>query len=143
MTAPKESSQGNNNIKLLKRTCSKFVMIKQQARKHLMNVVMMNLSISILSILLLTPRICLSSTKITVMIVTLLKLIKKTVEAVLANSVLVSTPNKEANLHLVEAIDSTIDQFKALIKKARKFTVDNDFKVKDRHIQSKIIRRQR
>ena len=66
------------------------------------------------------------------MIVTLLKLIKKTVEAVLANSVLVSTPNKEANLHLVEAIDSTIDQFKALIKKARKFTVDNDFKVKDR-----------
>ena len=66
------------------------------------------------------------------MIVTLLKLIKKTVEAVLANSVLVSTPNKEANLHLVEDIDSTIDQFKTLIKKARKFTVDNDFTIKDR-----------
>ena len=74
------------------------------------------------------------------MIVTLLKLIKKTVEAVLANSVLVSTPNKEANLRLDSTIDSTIDQFKALIEKARKFTVDNDFTVKDRvHSSSKKL----
>ena len=57
---------------------------------------------------------------------------EKTVEAVLVNSVLVSNPDKEANLRLVETIDSTIDQFKALIEKARKFTVDNDFTVKDR-----------
>ena len=33
---------------------------------------------------------------------------------------------------------STIDQFKAVIEKARKFTVDNDFRVKDRaHSSSK------
>ena len=57
---------------------------------------------------------------------------EKTVETVLANSVPISAPDKEANLHLVETIDSTIDQFKALIEKARKFTVDNDFTVKDR-----------
>ena len=38
----------------------------------------------------------------------------KTVEAVLANSVPISASDKEANLHLVETIDSTIDQFKAL-----------------------------
>ena len=57
---------------------------------------------------------------------------EKTVEAVLVNSVLVSTPDKEANLRLAETIDCTIDQFKALIEKARKFTVDNDFTVKDR-----------
>ena len=57
---------------------------------------------------------------------------EKTVEAVITNSVLVRASDKEANLHLVETIDSTIDQFKALIEKARKFTVDNDFSVKDR-----------
>ena len=63
---------------------------------------------------------------------------EKTVETVLANSVPISAPDKEANLHLVETIDSTIDQFKALIEKARKFTVDNDFTVKDRaHSSSK------
>ena len=38
----------------------------------------------------------------------------KTVEAVLANSVPISASDKEANLHLVETINSTIDQFKAL-----------------------------
>ena len=57
---------------------------------------------------------------------------EKTVEAVMANSVFASASDKEANLHLVETIDSIIDQFKALIEKARKFTVDNDFSVKDR-----------
>ena len=48
---------------------------------------------------------------------------KKTLEAVIANSVLISAPDnyKEVNLHLAETIDSTIDQFKALIEKARKF----------------------
>ena len=57
---------------------------------------------------------------------------EKTVETVLANNVSpISAPDKEANLHLVETIDSTIDQFKALIEKARKFTVDNDFTIKD------------
>ena len=61
------------------------------------------------------------------------------VETVLANSAPISAPDKEANLHLVETIDSTIDQFKALIEKARKFTVDNDFTVKDRaYCSSKI-----
>ena len=63
---------------------------------------------------------------------------EKTVETVLANSVPISAPDKEANLHLVETIDSPIDQFKAVIEKARKFTVDNDFRVKDRaHSSSK------
>ena len=63
---------------------------------------------------------------------------EKTVEAVLVNSVPISAPDKEANLHLVETIDSTIDQFKALIEKARTFTVDNDFTVKGRvHSSSK------
>ena len=63
---------------------------------------------------------------------------EKTVEAVLANSVPISVPNKEANFHLAETIDSTIDQFKALIEKARKFTVDNDFTARDRaHSSSK------
>ena len=57
---------------------------------------------------------------------------EKAVEAVLANSVLVSTPDKVANLRLVENIDSTIDQFETLIEKARKFTIDNDFTVKNR-----------
>ena len=57
---------------------------------------------------------------------------EKTVEVVIANSVLVIASDKGANLHLVETIDSIIDQFKALIEKARKFTVDNDFSVKDR-----------
>ena len=53
---------------------------------------------------------------------------------------LISVPDKEANLHLVEIIDSSIDQFKALIEKARKFTVDNDFTVKDRaHSSSKKL----
>ena len=61
---------------------------------------------------------------------------EKTVETVLANSVPISAPDKEANLHLVETIDSTIDQFKALIEKERKFTVDNDFTVKDRTYSS-------
>ena len=58
------------------------------------------------------------------MLVTLLMLMKKkTLEAVIANSVLISAPDnyKEVNLHLAETIDSTIDQFKALIEKARKF----------------------
>ena len=67
---------------------------------------------------------------------------EKTVEAVLANSVPVSAPDKEANLRLVETIDSTIDQFKALIEKARKFTVDNDFTVKGSTFQFKKTRRQ-
>ena len=57
---------------------------------------------------------------------------EKAVEAVLANSVLISTPDKVANLRLVENIDSTIDQFETLIEKARKFTIDNDFTVKNR-----------
>ena len=57
---------------------------------------------------------------------------EKAVEAVLASSVLVSTPDKVANLRLVENIDSTIDQFETLIEKARKFTIDNDFTVKNR-----------
>ena len=59
---------------------------------------------------------------------------EKTVEAVLVNSVLVSTPDKEANLRLVETIDSTIDQFKALIEKARKFTVDKTLQLRTEHI---------
>ena len=68
---------------------------------------------------------------------------EKTVETVLANSVPISAPDKEANLHLVETIDSTVNQFKALIEKARKFTVDKNFTVKDRaHSSSKEIRRQ-
>ena len=55
---------------------------------------------------------------------------EKTMEAALVNSV--------PNLHLVETIDSTIDQFKVLIEKARQFNVDNDFTVKDRaHSSSK------
>ena len=57
-------------------------------------------------------------------------------QAVQANSVPVSAPDKEANIHLVETTDSTIDQFKALIEKERKFTVDNDFTVKDRTYSS-------
>ena len=57
---------------------------------------------------------------------------EKTVEVALANNAPISAPDKEANLRLVETIDSTIDQFKALIEKARKFTVDNDFTVKVR-----------
>ena len=59
---------------------------------------------------------------------------EKTVEAVLDNSVPISAPNnyKEVNLHFAETIDSTTDQFKALIEKARKFTEDNDFTVNDR-----------
>ena len=59
---------------------------------------------------------------------------EKTVEAVLANSVPISAPDKEANLHLVETIDSTIDQFKALIEKARKFTVDKTLQLRTEHI---------
>ena len=54
---------------------------------------------------------------------------EKTAETVLANSVPISAPDREANLHLVETIDSTIDQFKALIEKTRKFPVDNDLTV--------------
>ena len=51
---------------------------------------------------------------------------------------LISVPDKEANLHLVETIGSTTNQFKALIEKTRKFTVDIDFTVKDRaHSNSK------
>ena len=61
---------------------------------------------------------------------------------VLGNSVPISAPDKEANLHLVETIDSTTDQFKALIEKARKFTVDNDFTVKGSTFQFKKTRRQ-
>ena len=57
---------------------------------------------------------------------------EKTVETVLANSVPISAPDKEANLCLVETIDSTIDQFKEVIEKARKLIVDNDFTVKER-----------
>ena len=50
----------------------------------------------------------------------------------------ITAPDKEANLHLVETIDSTIDQFKALIEKARTFTICNDFTVQDRaHSSSK------
>ena len=67
---------------------------------------------------------------------------EKTVETVLAKSVPISAPDKEANLHFAETIDSTIHQFKALIEKARKFTVDNDFTVKDSTFQFKKIRRQ-
>ena len=73
------------------------------------------------------------------MFVTLLMLMKKKTAA-LANSVPISATDnyKEVNLHLVETIDSTIDQFKALIEKARKFTEDNDFTVNDRaHSSSK------
>ena len=67
---------------------------------------------------------------------------EKTVETGLANSVPISAPDKEANLHLVETIDSPIDQFKAVIEKARKFTVDNDFTVKGSTFQFKKTRRQ-
>ena len=116
------------NIKLLKRICSKFIMITQQTRKHLMNIVKMNLSISILSVLLLTLLSSLNKNNSH----DTNTYEEKTVEAVITNSVLVRASDKEANLHLVETIDSTIDQFKALIEKARKFTVDNDFSVKDR-----------
>ena len=73
------------------------------------------------------------------MFVTLLMLMKKKTAA-LANSVPISATDNynEVNLHLVETIDSTIDQFKALIEKARKFTEDNDFTVNDRaHSSSK------
>ena len=48
---------------------------------------------------------------------------EKTVEAVLVDSVPINEPD---NLHLAETINSTTDQFKALIEKARKFTEDND-----------------
>ena len=53
---------------------------------------------------------------------------------------LVSDPDnyKEVNLHLVGTIDSTINQFKALMEKARKFTEDSDFTANDRtHSSSK------
>ena len=119
------------NIKLLKRICSKFIMVTQQTRKHLMDIVMMNLSISILSVLLLTLLSSINKNNNHDCDITN-TYEEKTVEAVITNSVLVRASDKEANLHLVETIDSTIDQFKALIEKARKFTVDNDFSVKDR-----------
>ena len=69
---------------------------------------------------------------------------EKAIEAVLVNSVPISATDNysEVNLHLVETIDSTIDQFKALIEKAKKFTEDNDFTVNDReHSSTKKIRR--
>ena len=49
--------------------------------------------------------------------------------SVLANSVPISAPDNynEVDLHPAETIDSTIDQFKDLIKKARKFIEDIDF----------------
>ena len=54
---------------------------------------------------------------------------EETVEAVLY-SVPISAPSyKEVNLHLAKIIDSTTDQFKALMDKARKFTENNYFKV--------------
>ena len=72
------------------------------------------------------------------MLVTLLMLMKKkTVEAVLVNSVLITVTSNynEVNLHLVETIDSTTDQFKALTERARKFAADNDFTVNDSTFQ--------
>ena len=66
--SPKGNSQGNNDRsdktdlqhKTSKENLSKFIMITQQKRIHLMNTVMLSLSISVLSVLLLTPQICLS-----------------------------------------------------------------------------------
>ena len=59
---------------------------------------------------------------------------EKIVEAVPVNSIPISALDNynEVNLHLAETIDSTTDQFKELIKKARKCTEDNDFTVNDR-----------
>ena len=65
---------------------------------------------------------------------------EKTVEAVLVDNVHIRAPGnyKEVYLHLAETIDNTIDQFKALIEKAKKFTGDNDFTVNDKvHSSSK------
>ena len=58
----------------------------------------------------------------------------KRLETVLVNSVSFSAPSNynEVNLHLVETIESTINQFKALTKKARKLTEDDNFTVNDR-----------
>ena len=59
---------------------------------------------------------------------------EKTVEAVLVNSVPFSAPGNynEVNLYPVETINSTINQFKALTKKARKLTEDDIFTGNDR-----------
>ena len=58
---------------------------------------------------------------------------EKTV-AVLVNSVPFSAPGNynEVNLYPVETINSTINQFKALTKKARKLTEDDIFTGNDR-----------
>ena len=67
---------------------------------------------------------------------------EKALETVLVGSVPISAPNNynEVNLHLVEAIRNTIDQFKTLIEKARKITEDNEFTVNDRaHSSSKKL----
>ena len=89
-----------------------------------------------MSVLLLTPRICPKNNACDITNTNEVK----TVEAALVNRAPVSAADNynEVNLHLVETIDSTIDQFKALIEKARKFTEDNDFTVNDRaHSSSK------
>ena len=59
---------------------------------------------------------------------------EKTVEAVLVNSVPFSAPGNynEVNLYPVETINSTINQFKALTKKAKKLTEDDIFTGNDR-----------
>ena len=58
----------------------------------------------------------------------------KRLETVLVNSVSFSAPGNynEVNLHLVETIASTINRFKALTKKARKLTEDDNFTVNGR-----------
>ena len=59
---------------------------------------------------------------------------EKIVEAVPVNSIPISALDNynKVNLHLVETIDRTTDQFKELIEKARKCTEDNEFTVNDR-----------
>ena len=67
---------------------------------------------------------------------------EKTVEAPLVESVPISAPDNyiKDNLHLAEAIGSTIDQFKAFIKKARKCTEGNDCTVNEiAHSSSKKL----
>ena len=96
----------------------------------------MSLSILILSVLLLTSRICppyRNKNNSNAYDITNPNE-EKTVKAVLVDSAPISAPGNynEVNLHLAETINSTIAQFKILIEKTRKFTEDNDFTVNDR-----------
>ena len=60
----------------------------------------------------------------------------KKVEPVLVDSIPIGAPDNynEVNLHLAEVIVSTVDQFKALIKKSRKFTKIMTLQPKTEHI---------